>query len=176
MYKHQVYSFICQCILSSFSFKLVLGALALQPSTVLLLPFQSSHIISSHISFSFYHFCSLALSFCLVNVYQVYPVLYLSSHLPPFPASLDSSSIHSSNFPVLSSLPTSGRIQYFDLPCHLSFLFQLPLISIFFMCICVVYPISTPGRHPGPALFCSRYLLSHRDSSSGLNSPSSGPL
>ena len=89
MYKHQVSSNICQCILSSIIVNLVLLALALQPTSVLLLPFLSSPFISSHVSFIFHHFrsCSL-MSFCLVNGYQVDPVSFQSSSSQAHPASI----------------------------------------------------------------------------------------
>ena len=91
MYKHQVSSYICQCILSSNIVNPVLLtlALALQPTSVLLLPFQSSPIISSHISFIFHFFrsCSRMLS-CLVNGYQVDPVSFLPSSSQAHPASV----------------------------------------------------------------------------------------
>ena len=132
MYKHQVSSYICQCILSSNIVNLVLLALALQPTSVLLrqLPFQSSPITSSHISFIFHDFRSCSrMSFCLVNGYQVdpvslqpsssqahpasiaelslrcleshtrqTPVLHLSTHLSPFPATFVSLSLVLSSF------------------------------------------------------------------------------
>ena len=80
MYKHQVSSYICQCILSSYIVNLALLALALQPTSVLLLLFQSSPIISSHISFIFHHFRSCSrMSLCLVNSYQVDPVSFQPS-------------------------------------------------------------------------------------------------
>ena len=89
MYKHQVSSYICQCILSSNIVNLVLLALALQPTSVLLLPFQSSPIISSHISFIFHHFrtCS-RMSFCFVNSYQVDPVSFQPSSSQAHPPSI----------------------------------------------------------------------------------------
>ena len=89
MYKHQVSSYICQCILSSNIVNPALLDLALQPTSVLLLPFQSSLIISSHISFIFHFFrsCSRML-FCLVNGYQVDPVSFQPSSSQAHPASV----------------------------------------------------------------------------------------
>ena len=89
MYKHQVSSYICQCILSSNIVNLVLLALALQPTSVLLLPFQSSPIISSHISFIFHFFRSCSrMSFHLVNGYQADPISFQPSSSQAHPASI----------------------------------------------------------------------------------------
>ena len=108
MYKHQVSSYICQCILSSNIVNLVLLALAPQPTSVLLLPFQSSPIISSHISFIFHYSrsCSLKLLFCLVNGYQVDPVSFQPSSSQAHPASIARRSLgclesHTRQTPVL---------------------------------------------------------------------------
>ena len=144
MYKHQVSSYRCQCILSSHIVNLVLLALALQPTSVLLLPFQSSPIISSHISFIFHHFRScFRMSFCLVNGYQVDPASFQLSSSQAHPASLARLSLgclesHTRQTPVLlfplifchsqprssrflllfllylSSQPTLGSIKFFD--------------------------------------------------------------
>ena len=107
MYKHRVSSYICQCILSSNIVNLVLLALALQPTSVLLLPFQSSPIISSHISFIFHHFRSCSrMSFCLVNDFQVDPVSFQPSSSQAHPASIARLSLrclesHTRQTPVL---------------------------------------------------------------------------
>ena len=109
MYKHQVSSYICQCILSSNIVNPVLLALALKPtsSSVLLLPFQSSPIISSHISFILHHFRSCSrMSFSLVNGYQVDPVSFQLSSSQAHPASLARLSLrcivsHTRQTPVL---------------------------------------------------------------------------
>ena len=144
MYKHQVSSYICQCILSSNIVNLGLLALALQPTSVLLIPFRSSPIISSHISFIFHHFRSSSrMSFCLVNGYQVDPVSFQPSSSQAHPASIARLSLrclesHTRQTPVLhfplifrhsqprssrflllcllylSSQPTPGSIQFFD--------------------------------------------------------------
>ena len=83
------FEFMCQCILSSNIVNPVLLALALQPTSVLLLPFQSSPIISSHISFIFHHICSSSrMLFCLVNGFLVDPVSFQSSSSQAHPASL----------------------------------------------------------------------------------------
>ena len=83
------FEFMCQCILSSNIVNPVLLALALQPTSVLLLAFQSSPIISSHISFIFHHFRSSSrILFCLVNGFQVDPVSFQSSSSQAHPASL----------------------------------------------------------------------------------------
>ena len=109
MCKHQVSSYICQCILSSNIVNLVLLALALQPTSVLLLPFQSSPIISSHISFIFHHFRSCSrMSFSLVNAngYQLDPVSFQPSSSQAHPASIARLSLrclvsHTRQTPVL---------------------------------------------------------------------------
>ena len=140
MYKHQVSSYICQCNIDN----LVLLALALQPTSVLLLPFQSSPIISSHISFIFHHLRSCSrLSFSLVNSFQADPVSFLPPSSQAHPASIARLSLrciesHTRQSPVLnfslifrhsqprssrvlllcllslSSQPTPGSIQFFD--------------------------------------------------------------
>ena len=104
MYKHQVSSYICQRILSSNIVNLVLLALALQPTSVLLLPFQSSPIFSSHISLLFIIFAHV--SFCLVIGYQVDPVSFQPSSSQVHPASIARLSLrclesHTRQTPVL---------------------------------------------------------------------------
>ena len=109
MYKHQVSSYICQCILFSNIVNIVLLALALQPTSVLLPPFQSSPIISSHISFTYqyHHFRSCSrLPFCLVIGYQVDPVSFQPSSSQAHPASIARLSLrylesHTRQTPVL---------------------------------------------------------------------------
>ena len=134
MYKHRVSSYICQCILSSNIVNLVLLALALQPTSVLLLPFQSSPIISSHISFIFHHFRSCSrMSFCLVNDFQVDPVSFQPSSSQAHPASIARLSLR-----CLESHTRQTPVLHFS--THLS---PLPRSSSFLL-LCLLYLSSQP--------------------------------